>query len=90
MRFQVPQFIETEEKIIGPLTLKQFFWIGGGGALLFIIFVSLIGFVVILLGLPIALISIAMAFVKIQEVPLPVFIFHAIKYLINQKKYLYK
>src|SRR3989338_737591 len=27
MQFQVPQFIEVEDKIFGPLTLKQFFYV---------------------------------------------------------------
>lgn len=37
MQFQVPQFIEIEDKIIGPLTFKQFLFIigGGGGAFIF-------------------------------------------------------
>ena len=30
MQFQVPQFIEVEDKIFGPLTFKQFIYILGG------------------------------------------------------------
>jgi hypothetical protein len=30
MQFQVPQFIEVEDKIFGPLTFKQFIYVGGG------------------------------------------------------------
>ncbi len=30
MQFQVPQFIEVEDKIFGPLTFKQFIYMGGG------------------------------------------------------------
>lgn len=30
MQFQVPQFIEIEDKIVGPLTFKQFLYIIGG------------------------------------------------------------
>src|SRR3989344_2665997 len=29
MEYQVPQFIEVEDKIIGPLTLKQFIYLAG-------------------------------------------------------------
>lgn len=33
MQFQVPQFIEVEDKIIGPLTFRQFVYlVGGAGA----------------------------------------------------------
>jgi len=34
MQFNVPQFIETEDKLIGPFTLKQFLYLAAGGALL--------------------------------------------------------
>lgn len=30
MQFQVPQFIEVEDKIFGPLTFKQFIYLAGG------------------------------------------------------------
>src|SRR3954470_17813630 len=30
MQFQVPQFIEVEDKIFGPLTFKQFIYVLGG------------------------------------------------------------
>lgn len=36
MRFQVPQFIDIEDKIVGPLTLKQFIYIAGNAALAFV------------------------------------------------------
>jgi len=30
MRFEVPQFIEVEDKIFGPFTWKQFIYLMGG------------------------------------------------------------
>ena len=36
MQFQVPQFIEIEDKIVGPLTFKQFIYIAGGAGLAYI------------------------------------------------------
>lgn len=35
MQYEVPQFIEVEDKIIGPLTARQFAWLLGGSVLLF-------------------------------------------------------
>ena len=32
MRFQLPQFIETETKLVGPFTLKQFIYLAGGAS----------------------------------------------------------
>lgn len=40
-QFQVPQFIEIEDKIFGPLTVKQFVYVLGGVGLITI--VSLLG-----------------------------------------------
>lgn len=37
MQFQVPQFIEVEDKVIGPLTFKQFLYVGGGAGISFIL-----------------------------------------------------
>lgn len=38
MQFQVPQFIETEDKIVGPLTLRQFIYLAISGGLSFFFF----------------------------------------------------
>jgi hypothetical protein len=37
MLFNVPQFIDVEDKIAGPLTVKQVLWLIGMGAVLFIV-----------------------------------------------------
>jgi hypothetical protein len=38
MRYQVPQFIDVEDKVIGPLTIKQFIYLAGGAGMCFVIF----------------------------------------------------
>lgn len=38
MQFQVPQFIETEDKIVGPLTLHQFLYVAFAGGASFILY----------------------------------------------------
>ena len=53
MRFQVPQFIEVEDKIFGPLTLKQFIYLAGAGGLVFVLWRVLPLFVAI--GPPVVL-----------------------------------
>lgn len=53
MQFSVPQFIEVEDKIIGPLTLKQFLIFVFGGLFVFLYWsIFGIGFVFFLLFLP--------------------------------------
>lgn len=59
MEFQVPQFIEVEDKIFGPFTFKQFVFIIGGAGLGFIIWNTLSpflgAFIPIIIALPIAI-----------------------------------
>jgi len=41
MRFQIPQFLERETKIFGPLTFRQFIYIGVAGAIIFVLYFTL-------------------------------------------------
>ena len=41
MRFTVPQFIEHEAKIVGPLTFRQFSFIGVAAAICFVLYYTL-------------------------------------------------
>jgi len=90
MRFQVPQFIETETKAIGPLTFTQAAWIGIGGFFIFIAFTFFPVVVAIVTTVIIAPIFIALAFMKVNNVPLVVYLIKYISYLINPKQYRYK
>jgi len=69
MQFQVPQFIDIEDKVIGPLTIKQFLYLLGAGFIIFIVYKILNLFATIILAIPIAGIAIALAFVKIGNQP---------------------
>ena len=39
MQFHVPQFIDVEDKIFGPLSFKQFVYLAGGAGLCVVIYV---------------------------------------------------
>jgi len=66
MEYQVPQFIEVEDKIVGPLTLKQFIYIAGGAGLCVIIVLYLPLIFAILLCIPVAALAGALAFYKVN------------------------
>lgn len=68
-QFQVPQFIEVEDKIFGPLTLKQFLYVLGGGAIIFLMYVFLPFFLMMLFAGPVAIFFGALAFYKINGQP---------------------
>lgn len=90
MRFQVPQFIETETKIVGPFTLKQFLWVAGGGSILFLMFMILPLIAFIVLSIPVAIIFGSLAFIKIDNVPLFNYFVYSIAYIVNPRRYFFK
>ncbi len=90
MRFQVPQFIDIEDKIFGPLTIKQFIYIAGGAGLCFILFRFLPLIIVIPVGVVIIGFSFGLAFYKINNKPLIYVIQSAFGYYVSSKLYLWK
>jgi hypothetical protein len=90
MNFQVPQFIEIEDKIFGPLTFKQFLYVVGGVGLAFIFYVYLPIYLSIV---PIALIiglSLLLAFFKYNERPFIQLVESAFYYFLANKLYIWK
>jgi len=90
MQHQVPQFIDIEDKIFGPLTAKQFFYVLGGGAAIFIMYVSFQLWLVIILGAPIVVFCGALAFLKINGRPFIKVLGAALGYATSGKLYLWK
>ncbi len=65
MQFRVPQFIDMEDKVFGPFTLKQFGYVVGAGGLSFLIWTFIpIKIVAIIVIIPVAGLFLALAFVK--------------------------
>ncbi len=90
MRYQVPQFIEIEDKIFGPLTLKQFIYLAGGGGLCLIFFSLLPIYLTALLAIPVLALSIGLAFYKVNGRPMILAMEHAFGYFLGHKLYLWK
>lgn len=90
MRFQTPQFIETETKIVGPLTWKQFIWVALGTGLLLILFRFLTGFPLILVSIIVVAVFGAMTFLRIEEMSLIEYLMKALGFALGPKKYLFK
>jgi hypothetical protein len=93
MQFQVPQNIDLEDKIVGPLTLTQFLYCLGGGLIDYLLFQSLAKnymAIFVLIGAPVALIALALAFFKVQEQPLSHFLMVGILYITRPKTRLWQ
>lgn len=90
MRYQVPQFIEVEDKIFGQLTLKQFLYVSGGAAIGFILWSSLPQFLALLIGLPVVGFFLALAFYQSNGRPFVLTVESAVKYFFATKLYIWK
>lgn len=89
-QYQVPQFIEVEDKIFGPLTLKQFIYLAGGGGVCLMLFTLLPLWLVLILGVPVMSLSAALAFYRVNGRPFIVALEHAASYFFGSKLYLWK
>lgn len=90
MQFQVPQFIETEDKIIGPFTLRQFIYIAIAGVISFTLFFVLKLWLWLIIVVVLVAISASLAFIKINGRPLIIIIQAAFKYTWSPRIYTLK
>jgi len=89
-RYHVPQFIDVEDKIFGPFTLKQFIYALGGMSVGFIMWVFLPKFLAIIVGLPIVVFGLALAFYKVNNRPFIDVITNMVSYSSQPRLYLWK
>jgi hypothetical protein len=90
MQYKVPQFIEVEDKIFGPLTFKQFLYLAGAGGIT-LVFVTLLPlWLAIVLAIPFLATGGALAFYRVNDRPLVVVLEHAFNYFTTGKLYLWQ
>lgn len=90
MQFQVPQYIEVEDKIIGPLTLKQFLYLAAGGGILFMLWFFIKLWLFIILAIVIGFFCAALAFYKVNGRPLITFLGSIMVYFKKPKLYIWR
>lgn len=90
MRYQVPQFIEIEDRVIGPLTVRQFVYLVGGAGMSFILYTFLPIFLSIILIAIVVPLSLALAFYKINNKPFIDFLEAAFIFYTKQNLYIWK
>lgn len=90
MRFEVPQFIDIEDKIFGPLTWRQFLYLGGGVGMGVVLFFVANIIVFILVGLPLAVLAGALAFYPVNNRPFSFFLEAIVNYFQGTKLYLWR
>ena len=90
MRFEVPQFIEVEDKIVGPFAWKQFIYLAGGGGTAVILFFMLPFFLFVIIAAPIVGLAGFLAFHRINNRPFSDFLESSVGYFSHNKLYLWR
>jgi hypothetical protein len=85
MMSSVPQFVDVEDKVAGPLTWKQLLWLMAMGAVLLIIFLMFDTGAGIVLSLPVIVLFLALAFYKPNGFPMSMFISQAVLFMFRPK-----
>ena len=81
----VPQFLDVEDKIIGPITVRQFLEMMVGG-LIIVIFYKIFDFTLFIIsGLGVLALTLIVAFARINGQPFHLFILNFIQTLRNPK-----
>ncbi len=85
MMFSVPQFIDVEDKIAGPLTWRQLLWMIGMGAMLLTFFNLFDTTLFIVIAIPTILLFVLFAFYRPNGFPMTTFAFYAFLFLFRPK-----
>jgi hypothetical protein len=90
MRFEVPQFIEIEDKIFGPFTWRQFLYLGGGVGMAAVMFLTMPFIIFVILGIPLAILAGALSFYPVNNRPFSFFLEAIFGYVRSQRLYLWQ
>ncbi len=90
MQFQLPQFIETEDKIVGPFSIKQFAYLCAVGGVVALLYFILTPIVWLIIAIPLVGIAFAFAFIKVNGQSLPRIAFAAFKFYWNPQTYVWQ
>lgn len=92
MQFNVPQFIEMESKIIGPLTFKQVIYIGGSLGISYVLVKVLPNFIAIPIVIVVLIFGWALTFLPKQKYGKPFIsiVEAAFKYITRDRLYTWK
>jgi len=91
MHYNVPQFIDIEDRIVGPLTAKQLLWLFAMGAVLFVMWMMIESkFNFVVSAIPVAALFIALAFYRPYGQPFSKFIGSMFIFFVKPKIYIWR
>ncbi len=90
MQHQTPQFIDIEDKVVGPFTWKQALYLGGGLGAVFLLYKFLPFLLFLIFASPVVALVGALAFYKHNNKPFATLLEAIVKYALNTRLYLWR
>ncbi|MBI2624071.1 PrgI family protein [Candidatus Parcubacteria bacterium] len=90
MQFQVPQFIDVEDQVVGPLTWRQFLYLAAGGGVLLILWFLLTPLVWFVAAAFVGGLAIAAAFVKVNGRSFFPFLASVLGFAVKPRQYVWR
>ncbi len=90
MQYSVPQFVDVEDKVIGPLSIRQFLYMLGGAGGAVVLWLVLPKILAIILDLPMVLLSVGLAFYKVNGVALQTYIGNLVGFVLRPNTRVWK
>jgi len=90
MQYQVPQFIETEDKVVGPFSLRQFAYVGAAAVASAICYFFLQTWLFLIIALILVGGALALSFVKVNGRPLVKVVLSAFNFYWKPQLYIWK
>lgn len=90
MQYSVPQFVDVEDKVIGPLSIRQFLYMLGGAGIAVVLWLVLPKVLAIILDLPIILLAVGLAFYKVNGVALQTYIANLVGFVLRPNTRVWK
>ena len=91
-RYQTPQFVEHEAKVIGPLSFRQAAFVGGPLPVVLLLYFILSSNLILFVAIAILVegIGVMLAFVKVEGKSVPQLIMHMFFFGLKPKMYVWK
>ncbi len=90
MQFKIPQFLERQPLIIGPLAFKQSLYFGIAILISFYLYSVAPFFIFLIFSIPLISFAFCLAFIKIEGIPLPEVIIQSFGFISSPKIYLWE
>lgn len=85
MRYKVPQNIDMEDRIVGPLTMMQFVTVMVGGMIVYVSYLLFTPTTFWFAAIPVGMVTLAFAFLKVNDQSFPKFTAAALLFLVRPK-----